>query len=167
MLESWRVWGFLRSAGQLTTAASCRVISCLSCMPCKASSTRSAPLGSLNFSTDSVAKTPSSFFSLWMHGAMYYILGLVICVLHQRVREQPGRPIVGVLSLLCSTISSFLSRLSLLRVSLSAGIMPWCTARRRRRVRPHTRGWVASIHRESEKGSARKLGFRPTGFSET
>src|SRR5215216_6238835 len=32
--------------------------------------------------------------------------------------SQPGRPIVGVLSLLCSTISSFLSRLSLLRVSV-------------------------------------------------
>src|SRR5215218_10561092 len=40
-------------------------------MPCKASSTRSAPLGSLNFSTDSVAKTRSSFFSLfWVHDAM-------------------------------------------------------------------------------------------------
>src|SRR5215218_8861383 len=32
--------------------------------------------------------------------------------------SQPERPIVGVLSLLCSTISSFLSRLSLLRVSV-------------------------------------------------
>src|ERR687897_1658012 len=55
MLWSWRVWGFLRSSGQLTTAASCRVISWRSCMPCKATSTRSAPPGSLNFSTESVA----------------------------------------------------------------------------------------------------------------
>src|SRR5918995_3374334 len=55
MLASWRVWGFLRSSGQLTTAASSRVISWRSCMPCKASSTRSAPPGSLNFSTDKVA----------------------------------------------------------------------------------------------------------------
>src|SRR5215211_4543070 len=64
VLDIWRVWGFLRSAGQVTTAASCRVISCLSCMPCKASSTRSAPLGSLNFSTDSVANAFLLFLSL-------------------------------------------------------------------------------------------------------
>src|SRR5215208_7764973 len=64
MLSSSRVWGFLRPSGQLTTAASCRVISCLSCMPCKASSTRSAPLGSLNFSTDSVANAFLLFLSL-------------------------------------------------------------------------------------------------------
>src|ERR687897_3758130 len=89
MLASWRVWGFLRSAGQLTTAASSRVISWRSCMPCKASSTRSAPLGSLNFSTDSVAKTHSSFLSLF--GCLVRcttFLGLVICVLRQPVDDE-------------------------------------------------------------------------------
>src|SRR5215213_3704108 len=90
MPESWRVWGFLRSTGQLTTAASCRVISCRSCMPCKASSTRSAPLGSLNFSTDSVAKTHFSFYSLF--GCLVRcttFLGLVIFV-HQQCIEDEG-----------------------------------------------------------------------------
>src|SRR5215218_5050410 len=89
VLESWRVWGFLRSSGQLTTAASFRVISWRSCMPCKVSSTRSAPLGSLNFSTDSVAKTPSSFLSLF--GCLVRcttFLGLVICVLRQPVDDE-------------------------------------------------------------------------------
>src|SRR5215218_7191290 len=55
VLCSWRVVGFLLPCGQLTTAASSRVISCRSCMPCRATRTRSAPLGSLNFSTDNVA----------------------------------------------------------------------------------------------------------------
>src|SRR5215210_1509940 len=50
-----RVLGFLLPWGQLTTAASSSVINSRSCMPCRAIRTRSAPLGSLNFSTDSVA----------------------------------------------------------------------------------------------------------------
>src|SRR5215211_1981266 len=56
MLCSSRVLGFLLPWGQLTTAASSRVISCRSCRPCRAISTLSAPAGSSNFSTDSVAK---------------------------------------------------------------------------------------------------------------
>src|ERR671911_2705021 len=52
---SWWVLGFLSPSGHLTTAASCRVIICRSCRPCRAMSTLSAPPGSLNFSTDSVA----------------------------------------------------------------------------------------------------------------
>src|SRR5215207_9125083 len=65
--------------------------------------------------------------------------------------SQPGRPIVvGVLSLLCSTISSFLSRLSLLRVAVR-----WHHAMvygsPQNRGNPPPRGWVASIRRESEK----------------
>src|SRR5215207_5971596 len=59
VLCSWRVVGFLLRWGQLTTAASSSVISCRSCMPCRAMSTLSAPLGSSNFSTDSVATRAS------------------------------------------------------------------------------------------------------------
>src|SRR5215207_5102700 len=40
---SWRVVGFLFPWGQLTTAASSRLIICCSCSPCRARSTRSAP----------------------------------------------------------------------------------------------------------------------------
>ena len=43
VLCSWWVLGFLLPWGQLTTAASSRVIIARSCMPCRASSTRSAP----------------------------------------------------------------------------------------------------------------------------
>src|SRR5215203_4594455 len=58
-------------------------------MPCKASSTRSAPLGSLNFSTDSVAKTHSSFLSfLGYLVRCTTFLGLVICVLRQPVDDE-------------------------------------------------------------------------------
>src|SRR5215213_10976352 len=55
MLCKSRVLGFLLPWGQLTTAASWRVIICRSCRPCRAMRTLSAPPGSLNFSTDSVA----------------------------------------------------------------------------------------------------------------
>src|SRR5215218_7581026 len=58
---SWRVLGFLLPCGQLTTAASSRVIICRSCRPSRAMSTLSAPPGSLNFSTDSVATRYSPF----------------------------------------------------------------------------------------------------------
>src|SRR5215216_3023350 len=63
---SWRVVGFLLPAGQLTTAASCRVIISRSCRPSRAMSTLSAPLGSSNFSTDSVA-IRYSFLSVGPH----------------------------------------------------------------------------------------------------
>src|SRR5215203_3344956 len=61
VLANWRVLGFLLPSGQVTTAASWRVINCRSCRPCRAMSTLSAPPGSLNFSTDSVAKCFSPF----------------------------------------------------------------------------------------------------------
>src|SRR5215207_8883032 len=61
---SWRVLGFLLPCGQLTTAASSRVIICRSCRPSRAMSTLSAPPGSLNFSTDSVAILYSLSFAL-------------------------------------------------------------------------------------------------------
>src|SRR5215217_7455780 len=65
--------------------------------------------------------------------------------------SQPGRLIVvGVLSLLCSTISSFLSHLSLLRVSVR-----WHHAMvygsPQKKGAPTPRGWVALIHRVSER----------------
>src|ERR687898_2523878 len=53
--DIWWVFGFLFPWGQLTTAASSRLIICRSWRPCRAMSTLSAPLGSLNFSTESVA----------------------------------------------------------------------------------------------------------------
>src|SRR5829696_1252671 len=57
MLCRSRVLGFLLPWGQLTTAASWRVIICRSWRPCRAISTLSAPAGSSNFSTDSVANS--------------------------------------------------------------------------------------------------------------
>ena len=60
---SWWVLGFLSPTGHLTTAASSRVIICRSCRPCRAMSTLSAPPGSSNFSTDSVATRVAPFCS--------------------------------------------------------------------------------------------------------
>src|ERR671911_18957 len=61
---SWRVVGFLLPCGQLSTAASSRVIIWRSCRPSRAMSTLSAPPGSLNFSTESVAIRYSLSFAL-------------------------------------------------------------------------------------------------------
>src|ERR687897_1673078 len=62
MLCRSRVLGFLLPWGQLTTAASSSVIICRSWRPCRAISTLSAPAGSSNFSTDSVATRYSLLF---------------------------------------------------------------------------------------------------------
>jgi hypothetical protein len=55
VLCSWRVMGCFLPSGQLTTAASSRLIIWRSCSPCRARSTLSAPSRSLNFRTDRVA----------------------------------------------------------------------------------------------------------------
>src|SRR5215204_6179852 len=75
VLANWRVLGFLLPSGQVTTAASCRVIISRSCIPCRAMSTLSAPPGSLNFSTDSVA-IRYSFLSVGPHDSPQHELAL-------------------------------------------------------------------------------------------
>src|SRR5215203_2609600 len=66
MRWSCGILGFLLPSGQLTTAASSRVIIFRSCMPCRAISVRAAARGSSNFSTDSVAI--ASLLQVWIRG---------------------------------------------------------------------------------------------------
>src|SRR5918994_6119672 len=73
--DIWWVFGFLFPWGQLTTAASSRLIICRSWRPCRAMSTLSAPPGSLNFSTDSVA-IGYPFLSVGPHDSPQHELAL-------------------------------------------------------------------------------------------